>query len=135
MNRFASVSPSLCPPPANALTRRTPCFAVASALLWGFIGAFVCFPSAWAQNTPGLRPFPPGFLRGALVVGQHPDIRLDGKPERLSPGARIHGADNLIVLSSALRGQTLVVNFVRETHGLVHEVWILTPAEAATPAP
>ena len=91
--------------------------------------------TAWAQSAPGLRSFPPGTQRGTLVVGQHPDIRVNGLAERLSPGARIHGPDNLILLSSVLMGQKLLVNFVREPHGLVHEVWILTPAEASTPAP
>ncbi len=99
------------------------------ALVLSLAAAMV--PAA-AQN---LRPFPPGAQRGALVVVEPPDITVNDKPERLSPGARIHGADNLVMLSAALVGQSLLVNFVREPHGLVHEVWILTPAEAANPLP
>jgi len=90
---------------------------------------------AWAQSASVLRPFPPSTQRGSLVVLQHPQVTVNGNFERLSPGARIHGIDNRIVLSSALQGQKLLVNFVREPHGLVHEVWILTTAEAATPLP
>jgi hypothetical protein len=80
-----------------------------------------------------VRPFPSNTLRGILVVVAAPTITLDGKPDRLSPGARIRNAQNMLVMSNTLIGQTLVVNYTREAAGMVHEVWILTPAEAALP--
>ena len=81
------------------------------------------------------RPFPTTALRAALVVTQTPNVLIDGKPARLSPGVRIHGANNMLVMSATLTGQQLLVNFVREPQGLVHEVWILTEAEARLPQP
>jgi hypothetical protein len=84
---------------------------------------------ALAQNAP--RPFPAHALRGTLVVVQPPEIRMDGTAARLSPGARIKGPDNMLVMSGAIVGRALTVNYTVEAHGLVHEVWILTAAEAA----
>jgi hypothetical protein len=81
------------------------------------------------------RPFPPQAERGLLQVTQPPDLLLNGKPDRLSPGARILGTNNMLVLSGQLIGQKAVVNFVREPNGQVHQVWILSEAEAALKLP
>ena len=77
------------------------------------------------------RPFPATALRGELLVTQAPELQLNGEPARLSPGARIRGANNLLQMSASLAGQPLLVHYTREPSGLVHEVWILTPEEAA----
>ena len=79
--------------------------------------------------TPNVRQFPKAALRGELVVVAAPNITLDGKADRLSPGARIRDANNMLVLSGALVNQTLVVNYLRESAGNVHEVWILSSEE------
>jgi hypothetical protein len=84
--------------------------------------------SALAQFST--RPFPPNTLRGAMVVTNPPELVMNGKVERLSPGARIRGANNMLVMSGSIVGQNLLVNFVREPNGLVHEVWVLTADEA-----
>jgi len=76
------------------------------------------------------RPIPAHAQRGALEVTQPPNVLLNGQPDRLSPGARIRSDNNLLTLSSTLVGRTLVVRYVREPHGQIHEVWILTAAEA-----
>ncbi|MFP8778633.1 hypothetical protein [Hydrogenophaga sp. RWCD_12] len=78
-----------------------------------------------------VRNFPASALRGTMVVTQPPIITMDGKPAQLSPGARIKGANNLLVLSGSIVGQELTVNYTVEQHGMVHDVWILTEAEAA----
>lgn len=78
---------------------------------------------------PAVRPFPAAALRGELVVTAPPLITLDGKAERLSPGARIRDANNLFVMSGALVNQKLAVNYLRESAGQVHEVWILNSEE------
>jgi hypothetical protein len=80
-----------------------------------------------------VRQFPQNALRATLVVTAAPAITLDGNPDRLSPGARIRNSQNLLVMSNTLIGQTLLVNYTREAAGMVHEVWILTPAEAELP--
>lgn len=77
------------------------------------------------------RRFPPQALRGELRVLQPPEIAIDGRPARLSPGARIQGPDNLLVMSAALVGQPLLVHYTLEPLGLVHQVWILSAAEVA----
>jgi len=90
--------------------------------------------SAWGQDA-ATRPFPPQAERGVIQVTQPPDLLLNGKPDRLSPGARIFGANNMLVLSGQLIGQKAVVNFVREPNGQLHQVWVLTEAEAALKLP
>lgn len=81
------------------------------------------------------REFPAAALRGVLQVTQPPVVVLDGKADRLSPGARIRGPANELVLSASIAGAPLVVNYVREPNGMLHEVWLLTPAEAALKRP
>ena len=99
-----------------------------AALLIAYTAAAVLHP-AGAQIIS--RNFPPNALRGTLVVTQPPQITIDGKTERLSPGARIRGANNMLQMSGALVGQNLLVHYTREPAGLLHDVWILTPEEAA----
>jgi len=77
------------------------------------------------------RSFPAQAQRALLQVTQAPDILLNGKPARLAPGARIRASNDFLVLSGTLTGQTLVVNVLFESGGLVKEVWILSPEEAA----
>ncbi len=104
-----------------ALSARTAPALLALALL-------VCAGPATAQTS---RPFPVNALRGELVVTQPPEVLLNGLPARLSPGARIRGANDMQQMSGALVGQPLLVHYTREPSGGVHKVWILTPDEAA----
>ena len=94
--------------------------------------------SAQLEANPLLvtRQFPARTKRGVMTITQPPELTLNGQTERLSPGARIHDANNMISMSGSLIGQKLLVNYVREpATGLVHEVWILTPAEAQLKTP
>jgi hypothetical protein len=84
--------------------------------------------SASAQES--VRPFPANALRGTLQVTQPPELLLNGQKARLSPGARIRGVNNLLVMSGTLVGQSLTVNYVRDAQGMVHEVWLLNATEA-----
>ncbi len=77
-----------------------------------------------------LRTFPPRALRGTLVVQTPPDVLLDGKADRLSPGARLRSANGMLALSASLVGQTLPVMYIREPNGMLHEVWVMTELEA-----
>ena len=92
-------------------------------------GAVVTF-STEARAQTAVREFPRAALRGDLVVTAPPEARLDGQADRLSPGARIRDPQNLLVMSGALIGQELVVNYLRDGAGLIHEVWILNADEA-----
>ena len=89
--------------------------------------ALLAAPAAQAQP----RPFPDAALRGVLQITNPPEVLLDGKADRLSPGSRIRGVRNELVMSGGLIGERFVVNYTREAHGLVHDVWLLTPEEAA----
>lgn len=77
------------------------------------------------------RNFPQNALRGQLVVTNPPEITLNGKAARLSPGSRIKGQDNMIVMSGAAVGQKLAVNYTLDQYGLVSDVWILRKEEIA----
>jgi len=90
------------------------------------MAAFVLPAAAQVQ-----RNFPANALRGELTVAQPPDALLNGRPARLAPGVRIHGQNNMLVVSGAAIGQKLVVHYTLDTLGLVKEVWILRPEEIA----
>lgn len=87
-------------------------------------------PNTQNEAANGGRNFPVGTLRGQFMVVNSPEIVLDGKSERLSPGARIMGINRMLVMPAAITGQNLLVNYTRDAAGLVREVWILTPEEA-----
>ena len=84
---------------------------------------------AFAQSMQ--RPFPPNALRGVIVVGEPPEIGLNGRPMRLAPGARIRGPDNMLALSASLAGAKLAVHYTIDIDGNVRDVWILTADELA----
>jgi hypothetical protein len=86
------------------------------------------FSPAIAQET--VRQFPAAARRATLEVTTPPNVLLNGLPERLSPGARIKGPNNLLVLSGNLVGLRVAVNYLRDPQGLVHEIWILNETEA-----
>jgi len=83
---------------------------------------------AWAQNYQ--RQFPAAALRGTLKVTAPPQVTINGKPERLAPGARIRNTNNLLLLSASLVGQALTVNYLRDPQGQIREVWLLSATEA-----
>jgi hypothetical protein len=77
------------------------------------------------------RNFPASALRGELQFVQAPEVRLNGHPARLAPGARIRGEHNLLVQPSALAGQAVTVHYTVDGYGLLMDVWLLSPAERA----
>jgi hypothetical protein len=99
------------------------------AALGGCVSVLLAAPLPAAAQLH--RNFPADALRGKLVVLAPPMARLNGADARLAPGARIRGPDNLLVLSGAIVGAELVVNYTLDTGGLVHDVWILTDEERA----
>ena len=84
---------------------------------------------AFAQNQGIRREAPKDVVLGHLVVTAPPQVTVDGKADRLSPGSRIRDLNNMLVLSGAIVGKKLPVVYRRDAAGLVHEVWILTEAE------
>jgi hypothetical protein len=78
-----------------------------------------------------VRQFPPDARRATLEVTAPPYVLLNGQMERLSPGARIKSPGNMLVMSGTLVGQQVLVNYLRNAQGELHEVWLLNSAEAA----
>ncbi len=84
--------------------------------------------------------FSQGFVREApkdvkpaiiAVSATPPVITVDGKEDRLSPGARVRDRNNMLVLSGALAGKSLYTVYRRDSAGMVHEVWLLNEQEYA----
>jgi hypothetical protein len=116
----------------NRCTPHLMAVLTASLMLLAAAASFVS-PPALAQTDdakPTVREFPKAALRGEMVVLMPPEISMNGKPERLSPGARIRDANNHLAQSGALLNQQLLVNYLRDNLGQVHEVWILNSEEA-----
>ena len=105
----------------------------AFGLKWVWAVFFLGLIFTEAALGQALRSFPARVQRAELQVTQSPDILLNAKAARLAPGARIRAENDLLVLPASLVGQRLTVNFILEPGGLVKDVWILSPAEAAQP--
>ncbi|OGB33288.1 MAG: hypothetical protein A3F78_16465 [Burkholderiales bacterium RIFCSPLOWO2_12_FULL_61_40] len=106
-----------------------------AAWRFGLLAALLCLGASAMAQTAAVRPFPPTAQRGTMQITNPPNMLMNGELARLSPGARIRGTNNMLVMSGALVGQTLLVAYVREPLGLVHEVWVLTEAEAQAAKP
>ena len=93
------------------------------------------FSALWLVVAPAAaqvqRNFPANALRGALVVVDPPQVTINGLAAQLAPGARIRSANNMLLLSATLVGQKLLVHYTLDAQGALHDVWILTAAEAA----
>jgi hypothetical protein len=79
------------------------------------------------------RQFAPSAVRGELQIATPPLALLDGKPVQLAPGARIHGLDNLLMVSAALVGPVWPVRYVLDGLGQIREVWLLRADELQQP--
>ena len=96
------------------------------ALFTALIFAFAA--PAWSQEL--VREFPPTALRGVVSFSGPPAVELNGNPARLSPGARLHGTDNLLVLPATLTGSRHTVHYTIETTtGMINELWVLRESE------
>jgi hypothetical protein len=58
------------------------------------------------------------------------NVAIDGVQKRLAPGAQIRDAANRLVLPVALPAGT-PVRYLLDAEGMVRQVWILSPQEAA----
>jgi hypothetical protein len=70
---------------------------------------------------------PDGSMTGTMTPGQLPEVTIDGKPMRLSPGARIYNQSNLTITPNQLPANSRV-RYKTDATGLVSQVWVL-PAE------
>ncbi len=96
--------------------------------------ALVSCSSAPSDTAPAVagynyRSFPVRALRGELIVVAAPEVRVNGKPSRLSPGSRIRNETNMIVMASTLTNQRVVVNYTFDLTGQIQDIWILSSNE------
>ncbi len=122
----------------NRCLSATKPFTTTRLLRWGapaVLMAVLALTHVGLSAQAAARPFPPNAVRGVLTVTQPPEVLMNGRPDRLSPGARIRGTNNMLVMSGAMVGQAMLVNYVREPNGYIHDVWVLTEAEARQRAP
>ena len=145
MNRCTLTPRAQALPPTLAAT-----FAAAFAFGLALLAATPIAHAQSAQSTPapayvapqanpldkgqmpviGTRQFPATAQRGTLEVKMPPVVTINGTEERLSPGSRIRGPNNQLVMSGQLVGRSVQVNYLRNTDGQIHDVWILNSLEA-----
>lgn len=75
------------------------------------------------------RHFPVDALRGDIKFGIAPEVLLNGKPARLSPGSRLQGANGMGVLPAEVIGKFYQVHYTLHTDGQVKDVWVLNSVE------
>ncbi|WP_345793046.1 hypothetical protein AAG895_16365 [Thauera sp. JM12B12] len=80
------------------------------------------------------RPIPDEAVKAKMAFATAGAVHVKGEALRLSPGAQIRDTSNRIVLPSHVSGEH-TVRMLLDNNGQVHRVWILTPEEAAMPAP
>jgi hypothetical protein len=78
------------------------------------------------------RTIPKEAKRGEIRSLGSMDVAIDGKKMRLSAGAQIRDAGNMIVLPTALPAD-VKVKYLLDAQNMVHRVWILSPQEIAQP--
>ena len=103
--------------------------------LAGTLAALAPAPAAAQDGQSLRRNFPQNALRGKIVFGMPPVITMNGNVTRMGPGYRVHGVDNLLVMSAQLDGYSATVDYTTDVEGHVVEVWILSSAEIANPWP
>jgi hypothetical protein len=79
--------------------------------------------------TAQLRTIPKEARLGVMRHLQGMHVEIDGKPQRLAPGAQIRSLQNRIIMPSAIPAG-IVVKYVIDSEGLVRNVWIVTEEEA-----
>jgi hypothetical protein len=77
-----------------------------------------------------LRTVPANAKGGKIEHVQDMLVAIDGVQKRLAPGAQIRDASNRLVLPVALAAGT-PVKYLLDPDGMVRQVWILSPQEAA----
>jgi hypothetical protein len=87
-----------------------------------------CALSALAQAQ--VRTIPAVAKDGEIRHLQDMLVSINGKQMRLAPGAQIRDQSNRLIVPTALPPGAKV-KYVLDNEGLVRQVWILSPQEAA----
>ena len=113
------------------------CALFAASIACSALTATLILPTSASAQILFQRTFPQEALRGEIAFGNTPpEALLNGAATRLAPGARIRGADNMMVMSDQLRGRAFVVHYTRDLLGQPKDIWLLRPDEVSrTPWP
>ena len=107
------------------------CAQLSLALAVSLAGPLAALAPASAAAQAVQRNFPQTALRGKIVFGTPPVITMNGNVTRLASGYRVHGLNNLLVMTAPLVGGSFVVDYTTDMNGQVYEVWMLSADEAA----
>jgi hypothetical protein len=69
---------------------------------------------------------PDGSMIGTMTTQQLPLVQIDGREQRLAPGARIVGANNTSITPNQVPANSKV-RYRVDSSGQVTHVWILPP--------
>ena len=69
---------------------------------------------------------PDGSMVGIMTTHQLPLVQIDGKEQRLAPGARIVGANNASITPNQVPANSKI-RYRTDASGLVTHVWLLPP--------
>ncbi len=69
---------------------------------------------------------PDGTMVGVMTTQQLPLVQIDGRQQRLAPGARIVGANNASVTPNQVPANSKV-RYRVDAQGQITHVWILPP--------
>ena len=75
------------------------------------------------------RIFPDPAELAIFTPQLHPEVLINQKPTRLSPGALIRNTENRIVVLGSLPPADYVVTYTKDFLGQVNLVWLLTAPE------
>jgi hypothetical protein len=96
--------------------------------------ALVILLSLAAGAAAQMRTIPGDAKHGKVRHLEEMTLEIDGNPQRLSPGAQIRDANNMVVLPAAL-SERADAKYLLDASGQVHRVWILSAREIAALPP
>lgn len=105
-------------------------------LIGGAINAAEPSPDApvVVPTTSALRSIPAQAKRAQMQPPVENLVQLGSKSLRMSPGAQIRSAQNLIVMPAQVR-QPALVRYLVDPNGDISHIWILSAEEASRPDP
>ena len=94
------------------------------------LAIFFVMGAAWAQQ----RTLPENAKAGMLGAYAYPEVNVGGRWYRFSPGVRIVDQRNMNILPAMLKNSGPVA-YTLDAYGLITQLWLLTPQEAAALKP
>ena len=84
----------------------------------------ICGPTVAQQRT-----LPADAMLGKIRHVQEMEVEIDGRAQRLAPGAQVRDTSNLIIVPSSIPAGAQA-KYTLDAERRVRRVWILTPDEA-----